>query len=61
MKYDQFRTGLTFKQIRAELRAEADAKYRAGQYMFVTRRTVLGRWHQHKRDLWRQYLKHSQD
>jgi hypothetical protein len=43
-EYNKFRTGLTFKQVRLLLKYEADRKYRNGEYMFITRHTVLGRW-----------------
>lgn len=47
--YADFRSGLTFSDICAELRAEArEAMEREGRRMFWTRRTVLGRWRQRK-------------
>ena len=48
ISYDKFRTGLTFQDIRDLLKLEQDAKYAEGKYMFVTRKTVLGRWHEIK-------------
>ncbi len=46
--YNSFRTGLTFTDIRRALKLEAKKKYERGQYMFITRATVLGRWHELK-------------
>jgi hypothetical protein len=47
--YERFRSGLTFSDVCAELRREADqAMELEGRRMFWTRRTVLGRWHEHK-------------
>jgi len=56
--YDEFKTGYTFKEIRRMLRAEADRKLKTdGTRMFITRHTVLGRWHQIKLELWKQFQK----
>ena len=55
--YDQFRTGLTFRDVRRELDEEARRAYEAGRYMWVTRRTVLGRLRQHKLEAYEQYLR----
>ena len=41
MEYNEFRTGFTFKDIREILQLEADRKYDAGEYMWITRHTVL--------------------
>ena len=46
--YKEFRTGMTFDGVRQELNLEAREQYERGLYMFITRATVLGRWHQHK-------------
>lgn len=54
--YDKFRTGLTFADVREMLKREQDAAYRSGQYMFVSRATVLGRMHQLKREQYARYL-----
>ena len=54
--YETFRTGLSFGQIAHELRQEAAAKYAQGQYMFWTRATVLGRWHQYKQEMYSYYV-----
>lgn len=51
--YEEVRTGETFGSIRQELDFEARRVFeREGRRMFVTRRTVLGRWCQHKRALY---------
>ena len=52
MKYRDLRTGLTFQAVRDELTGEQETASEKGDYMFVSRATVLGRWHQHKRELW---------
>ena len=52
MRYSQFRSGLTWDAIRVELQAEQAAAKERGDYMYVTRATVLGRWRQHKLALW---------
>ena len=44
-RYAAFRVGLTFAAIRRELRAEPERKR-------VTRGTILGRMHEHKRNEW---------
>ena len=46
--YQQYRTGLTFREVRKNLSREQHQKYERGEYMFVTRATVLGRWHEIK-------------
>ena len=58
LTYDEFRCGVTFKQVRAELKEEQRLKYLRGEYMFISRRTVLGRMHQHKLALWEQYVEY---
>jgi hypothetical protein len=56
VKYDEFRTGLTFTDVRQMLAVEATTKFDStGERMFVTRRTVLGRWYQLKRESWEAY------
>ena len=41
--------------------AEQDAAYRRGEYMFVSRGTVLGRWHQIKREMYAAQADPTQD
>lgn len=55
IEYRDFKTGMTFNEIRQMLKAEAKRKYQKGQYMFITRHTVLGRWHQLKKELWKNF------
>jgi len=61
-QYDRLRTGLTFKSVRRDLAVEQRAKKgsrgKGCEYMFVTRRTVLGRWHEIKQDMFR-YLENE--
>jgi len=54
--YNDFRTGLTFKDVRQILKHESKIKYNKGEYMFITRHTVLGRWHQIKKQMYEEYL-----
>jgi hypothetical protein len=42
--------------IRSELACDATSAAARGDMMFVTRRTVLGRWRQRKRELYEQYV-----
>ena len=54
--YKRFLTGLTFKDVRLMLCREADKlRENENEYMFITRHTVLGRWHQIKQDMFRTY------
>lgn len=58
MPYEKFRTGLKFSDITAELRNEAHQIFeQEGRRMFWTRRTVLGRWRQHKLTAYEHYLR----
>ncbi|MBS3086775.1 hypothetical protein J4422_03680 [Candidatus Pacearchaeota archaeon] len=57
LSYDDFRTGLTFYGVRQLLKYEQRRAYQNGQYIFVTRRTVLGRWHQMKGEMYKDYKK----
>ena len=55
--YNEFRTGLTFKEVRRSLKREADKlREKENKYMFITRKTVLGRWHQIKKSMYKEYL-----
>ena len=52
--YDRFRSGYTFAGVRQELDVEARQVFEfEGRRMFITRRTILGRLHQHKQTAWR--------
>jgi len=61
MSYRRFRTGLTFPVVREILGFEQDAAYEAGQYMFVSRSTVLGRMHEMKEAQYARYLESYRD
>lgn len=53
--YGDFRTGLSFRDVRELLAREAWTHYqRTGTYMFVGRSTVLGRWRQLKLQMYEQ-------
>lgn len=54
--YEDFRTGLTFQAVRDMLSHEQDQERARGQYMFVSRSTVLGRWNQLKREMYERYV-----
>lgn len=57
MEYHVFRTGLTFTAVRQLLAYEARLAFeREGRRMFITRATVLGRWHQMKQEMWKQFV-----
>ena len=55
VEYNEFRTGLTFRDVSQMLHLEADRKYNQGEYMFITRHTVLGRWHEIKMKMWKEW------
>lgn len=61
MTYEKFRTGFTFRDIRLMLKREADIKYQNGEYMFITRHTVLGRWRQIKLEMYNTYYGDFED
>lgn len=53
-EYAKFRTGLTFGDVRRMLAVEQrQTRDYTGDYMFVSRSTVLGRWHEIKQGMWR--------
>ena len=54
--YQKYRSGQTFESVRETLKREQDAAYDAGQYMWVTRSTVLGRWRELKLGQYNRYL-----
>lgn len=57
--YQAFRTGLSFADVLQELKREAAQAFELeGRRMFVTRRTVLGRWHQHKQAAYSDYRRY---
>lgn len=57
LDYKDFRTGYTFTDIRRMLKRESKVKYNKGEYMFISRATVLGRWHELKQVMWRDFIK----
>ena len=59
--YEDFRTGLTFDAVREILTHEQNVQREAGQYMFVSRSTVLGRWCEMKRSMYSRYLRHTEE
>lgn len=56
LEYSDFRTGLSFREVRLILKLEADKKYENGEYMWITRATILGRWRQIKLEMYEEYL-----
>lgn len=56
ISYENFRTGFTFKDVRQMLQNEANMKYENGIYTYITRATVLGRWHEMKQTMYNDYL-----
>jgi len=59
VSYKDFKTGFTFKDIRQMLYLESKRKYESGQYMWITRHIVLGRWRQIKREMYEDELKYN--
>ena len=57
MTYADFRSGLTFTEVRHMLMCEQHAAKARGESMYVTRHTVMGRWGQLKRAAWIAYQK----
>lgn len=55
LPYDRFRAGTSFQEIRDELTLEQRQRKEQGLYMFVTRRTVLGRMTQRKQEAYAPY------
>lgn len=55
--YRDFRSGLSWPVVRAELTREQRVARARGGYMFVSRGTVLGRWCQRKREAYRRHLR----
>ncbi len=60
-QYRNFRTGLTFKEVARELYLEQKKKRQNFEYMFITRRTILGRWHQIKLTMFEMYNSIDED
>lgn len=57
LPYSQFRTGLTYADVRAMLWEESCAQRQAGKpFLTVRRQAVLGRWFQIKQDMYSHYV-----
>jgi len=50
-QYRELKTGLTFASVSRDLAIEQRNKRENFEYMFITRHTVLGRWHQYKQEM----------
>lgn len=59
LSYDQFRTGLTFRDVYIILDRERKALRQRGAYMFITRHTVLGRWREIKLRMYKEYEQYA--
>ncbi len=55
--YAEFRSGLTFSEVRYTLMVEQHAARARGEDMYVTRHTVMGRWKQLKLAMWAAHKK----
>lgn len=57
LPYHRFRSGLDYGDVAEGLRAESWRVFeREGRRMFVTRHTILGRWHEIKRHSYLAYV-----
>lgn len=53
--YKELKTGFTFNDIRQMLYKESKEKReRNNEHMFITRHTILGRWHEMKLRIWKE-------
>lgn len=56
IEYKDFKTGFSFNDIRQMLWRESQEKRnKENHYMFITRHTVLGRWHEIKQRMWKEH------
>jgi hypothetical protein len=55
LRYDDFRTGWTFADVRATFWREHKPWHPA------RRRSVLGRWHEIKQEMWAEHIKHCEN
>lgn len=56
IEYKDFKTGFTFNDIRQMLWRESQEKReKENHYMFITRHTILGRWHELKKRMWKEH------
>lgn len=53
VSYGRFRTGLTYRDVWLWFYDESDDR---SEWRYKRRGTVLGAWHQHKRELWAEHL-----
>lgn len=51
--YKRFRTGLTYQDVFTMLKDYSDDR---ADWKYKRRGTVLGKWHQHKKELWQRHL-----
>lgn len=54
LRYKDFRTGLTFKDVKALFWTLSDDP---ADWKYCRRHTVLGKWHQIKKEMWELHLK----
>jgi hypothetical protein len=54
--YNEFRTGLTFTEVRRMLWLNSEDNR---NWKHVTRHTVLGKWHQIKLEMYHEYLHYN--
>jgi hypothetical protein len=54
-QYDKFKTGLTFTEVCNILYRRHKELRKGGEYMFITRHTVLGRWREMKLEMFSIY------
>lgn len=56
IEYKDFKTGFTFNDVRQLLWKESQQKReKENHYMFITRHTILGRWHEIKKRMWKEH------
>lgn len=52
-RYGRFRTGLTYQDAWEMLADHSDDR---ADWKYKRRGTVLGKWHQHKKELWQRHM-----
>ena len=55
MTYDAFRTGLTFREVWQMLWVNSED---SSEWKYKRRHTVLGLWHQIKKQMWAEHLEY---
>lgn len=58
MTYEQFRTGLTYRDVYRMLWSSSDDPK---TWRYKRRRTVLGMWRQIKQEMWREYQRREDE